>query len=163
MSDRGIRILMWLCFSAAAIMALLMTASVAVGQPPRFEVTNKVPPAFTVVNRIVPKKPTYASILARVQAGETITVKFPDDVSDPPDGIVGTWRCFPQNGKPMMEQVGVPASRPFPEGLGSTLPTNALPVGPASMSFPGSTQMGRTITNVLPAGRFGDTNCAPSG
>lgn len=136
--------------------------------PPPFVVQNKTT-AFVVVNKVttVPKLPsmkmTYAALIARVRAGERVTVTFPGDVADPPPGVVGVWECFLENGKPVMREVGS-AARPFVPGSDSTVGTNAQPAVPASTRLPGSTAMAPTIIGARPAEPFGGTSdCGPSG
>jgi len=84
---------------------LLLPLSVG-SEPPAFTVTNKVPP-FVVVNKVGPPKPaapTYADVLARVKGGETVefTAPLPGFPGEP-----GAYRCWLENGTPVMQRKGV--------------------------------------------------------
>jgi len=94
---------------------LLLPLSVG-SEPPAFQVTNRVPP-FVVVNKVGPKPaaPTYADVLARVRRGET--VEFVAPLPGFP-GEPGAYRCWLENGTPVMQRKGVAVTtaQPFRGG-----------------------------------------------
>lgn len=141
------------------VLGLLTFPATAAAQ--QFTVTNRTP-AFVVTNRTSALPITYSALLARVQAGErlTLAVGVPDAADGYVDRLAGfspaVYLCWLRDGTPVME----PRVSPKQSGAASaTTPGTTAPsaVDPSTSSA-GSTPTAPTITLARPVTR-GNTDC----